>query len=488
MEAKIVSGLKRPAKGKLVAAAAAAGQRVDASAVALRFAMLSVAAVGRIRRRLGWLTSWAAGRSLAPNSLTGISLLFALCAAAWFSGGPADAGNGAIAVAGWLLVRAGGQRLAWFLAREGGTPQRSALRIAKALDGSTDWLVLPGLAWDDEPARAVPGTQADGDIVRGFTWLSAVCTVAAECTIYGGIAAGGESEGLKGTWQLAVMAIAAAALADLVRACRGNLTGAGTAPGPGRSDPGGRISRSQAAWRWTDRILAPSAGARVLIAMLGLALVGPRLALFFVLAVGLLVICGTIALLAKVGPADRDVVLALRDDGPVARWAGRLVQGNLMPLPLVFAGVIATALLAGLGLRNLPGVIVLTPPVVMMLAAPGSSHPHDGRFDWLAPVLIALGQYVYLVALGLALAVPGPAILAACALTWMWLTGLRDPASPRTGGPAGAGWEARMFLPGLAAILGLATFGYLGLAAYLGVLICRKIMTGYLMLREEDSS
>jgi hypothetical protein len=34
--------------------------------------------------------------------------------------------------------------------------------------------------------------------------------------------------------------------------------------------------------------------------------------------------------------------------------------------------------------------------------------------------------------------------------------------------------------------LGLATFGYVGLAAYLGVLICREVMTGYLVLREED--
>lgn len=33
------------------------------------------------------------------------------------------------------------------------------------------------------------------------------------------------------------------------------------------------------------------------------------------------------------GWSDPGIVLACRDDGPVARWAGRLVQGNLIPLP-----------------------------------------------------------------------------------------------------------------------------------------------------------
>jgi hypothetical protein len=185
------------------------------------------------------------------------------------------------------------------------------------------------------------------------------------------------------------------------------------------------------------------------------------------------------------------VVLALRGDGRAARWAGRLVQGNLIPLPPAVAGLIATAMLAALGLRGLPGFIAMTPPVVMMLAAPGSSHPHDGRFDWLVPVLLALAQYVYLGALGFALAVPGPVIFSLCALTFLWYAGIT--AGARADGTAASarpgpriGWETRLFVAGLAATFGLATFGYLGLATYLGVLICRKIMAGYLIAWEED--
>jgi hypothetical protein len=184
--------------------------------------------------------------------------------------------------------------------------------------------------------------------------------------------------------------------------------------------------------------------------------------------------------------AATDVLLALRDDGAAARWAGRLVQGNLIPLPPALAGLVATSLLAVLGVRNLAGFIVLTPPVVMMLAAPGSSHQHDRRFDWLVPVLLALAQYVYLAPLGFALALPGPVIFAACALIFIWYTGVISAAPTAFGQGASIGWETRMFTIGLATTFGLATFGYVGLATYLGVLICRKVMTGYLVPREED--
>jgi hypothetical protein len=199
-----------------------------------------------------------------------------------------------------------------------------------------------------------------------------------------------------------------------------------------------------------------------------------------------------------------DVILALRDDGAVARWAGRLVQGNLIPLPPALAGVIATSMLAALGLHHLPGFIAMTSPVVMMLATPGSSHPHDNRFDWVVPALLAAAQFAYLGSLGFAVAVPGPVVFAACAIVAIWYTSntaivTRTSATRPTAaaaatavaatGPtwgAGLGWESRMFVVGLAATFGLATFGYVGLAAYLGVLICRKVVTGYLVPREED--
>ena len=100
------------------------------------------------------------------------------------------------------------------------------------------------------------------------------------------------------------------------------------------------------------------------------------------------------------GPVRRTDIAAARDDGPLARFAGALVRGQLVPLPPAVAGLTATVLLATLGLRDLAGLVLLTPVAAMLLAAPGSAHPHDGPLDWLTPLVIQAGQYVYLAALG----------------------------------------------------------------------------------------
>ena len=118
---------------------------------------------------------------------------------------------------------------------------------------------------------------------------------------------------------------------------------------------------------------------------------------------------------ARDGQAAGDIV-ACRDDGPLARQIGRVVQGQLPPLLPAVAGVTVTAVLAALGLRNLPGILLLTPAVAMLLAALGADHPHDGRADWLVPALLQAGQYVYLAALAFALRVPAPATFALIAV------------------------------------------------------------------------
>ncbi len=606
MEAPIVFGLKRPASEGLVAGAGT-GQRSDRGGTAVKVAALCGAAVAWGRRSSGWLASWAAGRSISPNTLSGISLLLALCAAAWFSGGAHDGGKGMIAMLGWLLV----------------------LVAARGLAGKA------GSA----------GATADGETAPGYCWMSAVCAAAAECAIYGGMAAGGQPTILIGIWPLAVTTLISIGTSELLGACWRAALGAGD---PGESD------RITVVRRWTGKILGLPAGLRGLLALLAFAAAGAPAALFTVLAVEVVAVTATIAMLGKIRPprwwtglpvpaspfpaepaavrpatvrpvavrpvavrpaaarsaaagsrrdgsakaagasgapaqapaaratasvgaagspgataavrltapwtrrtaakgegsaasdaaetsgaagpsrsaessraaeparqthearawatpnaaahpvagqaSAQDVILALRDDGGAARWAGRLVQGNLIPLPPAFAGLIATAMLAALGLRNLPGFIALTPPVVMMLAAPGSSHRHDGKFDWLIPVLLALAQYVYLATLGFALAVPGPVVFSACALILVWYASViasagragagaagpgtgqgaahADPGGARAAQGAFLGWETRMFAIGLAAAMGLATFGYLGLAAYLCVLICRRVMTG----------
>ncbi|HVB43227.1 MAG TPA: hypothetical protein VNF47_11040 [Streptosporangiaceae bacterium] len=505
----IFTGLKRPVSepaetGVAAGSAGSAGGQADP---ARRLASIGAGVAGAVRAWPRSLADWAAGRAVAPNSVTGISLLLALCAAAWFSGGTAsDNLSGTVALAGWWLSRGVARRMAVAPARSGfgGTasgPARS----------STDWLVLPGFTWSDGDVADLPDIAVGGDSERRFNWLAVSCSTAAECAMYGGIAAGGAAAGWAGMWPLAVATITCVSVAETVSACC--PAGAAGAPGNVRAhvpdEVWGRVLT------WFARIRRPSAGLRVLVAGLGLAVHGPRVALVSVLAVPVLSACLAVASRAarrghaSGAPADGDcladqarlnVVLASRDDGAVARWAGRLVQGNLAPLPPAVAAIIALTMLASLGMGKLPGVIALAPIMAMLLAAPGSSHPHDGRVDWLVPALLCAGQYLYLAALGFAWSVPGPVIFAACSLTAIWHASLAGSAPAAAEAPAdrkeqvariisrpadGIGWEARMFAVAIAGMLGLAAFGYLGVTAYLGVLIGRKAVAGSLLPTED---
>ncbi|MGN6793437.1 MAG: hypothetical protein ACTHJW_13725, partial [Streptosporangiaceae bacterium] len=109
--------MKRPASGELIADSAAGKPGDDSSAVMRIFALL-ISATESARRALSWLAALAVDRSLSPGSLTGISLLLAVCAAAWFSGGGREHGaRGLLAMTGWLLCLMGARGLAAYKAR-----------------------------------------------------------------------------------------------------------------------------------------------------------------------------------------------------------------------------------------------------------------------------------------------------------------------------------------------------------------------------------
>jgi hypothetical protein len=105
-------------------------------------------------------------------------------------------------------------------------------------------------------------------------------------------------------------------------------------------------------------------------------------------------------------------IAAYRDDGPLSLWLGRLVEGRIPPLPPALVGVFVTVALTLLGLRNLSGVLVLTPVEAMLLAGLGSCHPHDGRLDWLVPPLLQVGEYLFLAALAFTRLVSPPLVYA----------------------------------------------------------------------------
>ncbi|HET9897793.1 MAG TPA: DUF5941 domain-containing protein [Streptosporangiaceae bacterium] len=431
--------------------------------------------------------AWASKRGVAANSVSGISLLFGLCAAAWLSGGAVpDTQRGIVAVAVWLVLRFCAARLAEM---PGSADSRDSARDHGA---GSDWLVLPGYDWGG--ASTAPASRAGAPWVgwqagsRSFAWLAAVCGAGAECAIYGGIAAGAEAAGWRNTWPLAIATVALVSVAEVAAAC------ARTAKGERTAAP-----RESALWRWITAIASPPMAARAMLAIIALAAYGPRVALFTVFMLAALSLGWN---LTRIGGqpeiSRRDVILACRDDGPLASWAGRLVQGNLTPLPAVLAGLAAIAVLSLIGIRNLQGIIALAPVVVLLLAASGASHPHDGHLDWLVPTLLCLGQYSYLTAFGLARGVAGPVIFAACAMSAVWYTGLAigQSASTWTSGSLSRpeqisriiatrrdnlGWDGRICLVALAGMFGITTFGYLGLSVCAGVLIARRAVIGYLI-------
>jgi hypothetical protein len=450
-------------------------------------------ALDRLPRRV---TGWAVNRYLAPASVTGISMALGLCAAAWFSAGTtADSVSGALALCGSYLAL----RAAWRLA--------------------------------DPASGAVPRSAS-----AGAASLAELGGTASELAVYAGLAAGGYAAHQDGTWQLAVTAAIVLAVRRTLVACSRPV--AVSRHPLGRAllgvlacPPGGRIA--------LIAVAAPVGGARVtLLAVLEWGIVAACFALARrgpyrrvaaadpqqapVSATAALSSSGgperTEASLTMAGPAEPPSVLdelisadprprkpavvtevadpqvlatlvACRDDGSVAVRLGQLVRGQFVPLPPAVAGLAATCFLAWLGMRNLPGILLLTPLVVMLLAAFGSAHPHDGRLDWLTPAVLLAGQLVYLATLGFSFRIPALVTFAVCALTALRYVELATRARPPGWHPPDTrlGWEGRMLVAGLGAIFGIAIVGYLVLTAYLVALVCQGAAADYLAARNGPS-
>jgi hypothetical protein len=470
--------------------------------------MTVAAAVAVLPRRMA---GWAARRSLAPNALTGIGLACSLCAAAWFTAGTRSAAiaGGFAIYAGYLAGRVGAQLV---VAREAGGAAPVAESVlaepvpaAPVLAESALAEPVPGAPVPAAPVLAapVPGEPMLGAPVSaapvlaefaGFDgWLTGVCAAAGELAVYAGLAAGAAASHRHGGWVLAAEAAITLSIGQVARLCQ---------PGPVAAQPARSPLSTLAQWLATR----PAGGRAVLIATTA-PLWGARITFLALIVWGAAAVLWTVirgrgqavvlgrgqAVGARLagGTAGRRPIAACRDDGPLARWAGRVVQGQLVPLPPALAGLAATVLLAALGLGNLPGVLVFAPVAAMLLAAPGAGHPHDGRFDWVVPLVLQAGQYIYLAALGFSAGVPGPVTFGLTSMVALHQLDVACRARQEARWPgqrAGLGWDGRMLAMGLAAQLGLATFAYLALTAYLGWLLCRASLSGWLIVAEPDIS
>jgi hypothetical protein len=440
------------------------------------------------------VASWAQDRYLGITSAAGIGIALAVCAAAWFSAGTrADMIRGVAALwSGYLVLRAG-----QWLARQAtqAEARQPALADTEAAAGSgTDTSTGTDRAGAPDASRTARGgsrrrrTAARLRRTGPVGWLALLGGAAAECGVYAGLAVGAVAERWGAVWSLAIAVLSLVAVRNLMTA---------TSTPPGLSEPSGGAFR-----RLCVAVLTMPVGGRVLLVGIVAPFWGARTALLALLDWAIISIGYGIAGRAaadvtarngQVGQpghiAARSKLVRLRDDGALARALGTLVRGNLMPLPPAILGLAAVSGLAFVGLHGLPTLLLIAPAVVMLLAAPGSAHPHTGRFDWLVPVLLLGAQCLYVTATGLAARVPGAVIFALIASIMLRYTDLawpgrpvqlarpRDPdAEPVERGTA-LGWEGRMLFAGLTAAMGLATFAYVALTAYLAMLICVKAVT-----------
>lgn len=167
---------------------------------------------------------------------------------------------------------------------------------------------------------------------------------------------------------------------------------------------------------------------------------------------------------------------AYRDDGILSRSLGEMAGGRLGPLPptLVVGALTVVVLILGASTGDLPAL--LAPAVLLtLLVGPTSTHPHDGRLDWLVPPVIRAIEYGYLAVLGFSQGVPRPLVYTLLAVlvyhhydtVYRTRQGLWPPDWVYQ---AGLGWDGRMLITAGAAMIGLATPAYAVLALYLGVL------------------
>ncbi|MFG3435930.1 DUF5941 domain-containing protein [Nonomuraea sp. NPDC047897] len=184
-------------------------------------------------------------------------------------------------------------------------------------------------------------------------------------------------------------------------------------------------------------------------------------------------------------PVPRSTVVTYRDDGPLSRGMGMLVAGQLPPLPPLVAGTFVVGVLLLMGVAGSAGLAVFVPLVTLLLAGPGSSHPHDGRFDWLVPPTLRMIEYAFIAACGFAHDVNPVLIfllLGALAFHHYDLVyRLRQQVYPPPWlATFGLGWDGRMLVISLAVLVDLTVAGFVLLTLYLWALFGWESLTCWL--------
>ena len=341
-------------------------------------------------------------------------------------------------------------------------------------------------------AMCYPEAGTAQPVTAATTWGRAACVLLSELAVYAGLAggatlAGGTTDGFAGplgpqlrtgiadrfgghgaaaVWLLVVEAAIVLALLHMADLCA--------------AGPSARLPRL--------------GSVRLLLAGIAVLLAGPRAGVLVALVLGVLGLLYVLVRPSDTVTGDISVVAGYRGDGPLSAWIGGFVGGRLPPMAPLLVGLLVTCMLAALGLRNLPGILVLAPAEAMLLASLGSSHLHGGPHDWRVPPLLHTGEYVFLGAAGYAGHVPAPVTFGLIAVVGLrhldmayrarnrvplsWFMARQRSRLPRADW-RGLGWEGRMIMAGFALLFGITPVVYPALAVYLGFLAVIDFLGGW---------
>ncbi|MEU8202147.1 DUF5941 domain-containing protein [Streptosporangium sp. NPDC049046] len=186
-------------------------------------------------------------------------------------------------------------------------------------------------------------------------------------------------------------------------------------------------------------------------------------------------------------------LLAYRDDGPLVTLLRDKVGPGLPPVPATLAALLAIIAMAVTGIL-VEGPILLVPALVMIvLVLPTAARDHLGKLDWLAPPLIRGTEFLTIILVGLAVDAPKWLLYVLIYVigyhTYDTVYRTRQSIWPA---PwvfrAGLGWELRLLIISVGAVLGVMTWVLAALTLYLGVLFAVESVTSWVGLDKQTAN